>query len=85
MNINWNDVATIAGTMAILGGIMIGLLKGFFVTTKACLSSQKECQSNVCKKIDDLQEEIKEDRKIANQHYTEIKEALAEIRGKLNA
>jgi hypothetical protein len=84
MEINWHDVATIVATMSVLGGIMIALLKGFFVTTKGCQENQKTCLSAVCKKIDELKDDIKDDRRIANDHYAEIMNAIGLINGKIN-
>jgi len=79
MKINWHDVATIVATMAVLGGIVIALLKGFFVTTKTCADTQDRCQLNICKKIDELKEDLKEDRKT----IITMKEDIATIKGAL--
>lgn len=82
MSVNWHDVATITVTMIALGGVMVALLRGFFQTKKDCELDQDKCQLAVCRKIDELKKDIKDDRVIANEHYIEIKEALAEMRGK---
>jgi len=79
MKINWHDVATIVATMSVLGGIVIALLKGFFVTRKSCEDTQVKCQANVCKKIDELKEDLKEDRKT----IITMKEDIATIKGAL--
>jgi hypothetical protein len=49
------------------------------MTPKRCQDAQEKCQANVCKKIDELKTDAKEDRL----HYFEIKEALARIEVKL--
>ena len=79
MKINWHDVATIVATMAVLGGIVIALLKGFFVTAKGCSDTQDRCQLNICKKIDSLKIDLKEDRNV----IMGIKEDVALIKGAL--
>lgn len=88
IKVNWHIIITMIApvviTMIALGGVMIALMKGFFVTTKRCETAQKGCQIKLCKKIDDLKDDIKEDRKIANTHYAEIKETLGLIKGKLD-
>ena len=85
---NWHNVitiiATIATTAIALGGVLFALMRGFFVTTTSCNSAQAKCQIGICKKIDELKLEIKEDRKIAGEHYAEIRESLGIITGKLN-
>jgi hypothetical protein len=85
MGFDWHNVATIAGTMSLIGGVMIALMRRFFVSTEKCAMTQKGCQGEICRKVDELKAEIKEDRKIASDHYAEIKEALGIITGKLES
>lgn len=84
MNIDWHNIAAIATTIVILGGVMVGLMKGFFVTTKNCVDNQDKCQTNICRKLDKLSNEVKEDRELMNTHYAEIKGSLGIIMGKLD-
>ena len=79
MIINWHDVATIVVTMTALGGVMMAILRGFFVTRKSCEGTQTKCQLSICKKIDELKLDFKEDRKIMEI----IKEDVATIKGAL--
>jgi len=64
---------------------MIALMKGFFMTSKACTENQNKCQTGICKKIDGLKDDIEEDRKTIHTNYAEIKGILGEIIGKLDA
>ena len=77
MKVNWHDVATIFVTMIALGGVMMAILRGFFVTAKNCSETQNRCQLNICKKIDELKIDLKEDRKTMEI----IKEDVATIKG----
>ena len=77
MKVNWHDVATIFVTMIALGGVMMAILRGFFVTAKGCSETQNRCQLNICKKIDELKIDLKEDRKTMEI----IKEDVATIKG----
>ena len=79
MKINWHDVATIIATMSVLGGIMMAVLRGFFVTRKSCEDTQTKCQASICKKIDELKTDLKEDRKT----MIIMKEDIATIKGAL--
>ena len=86
--INWHTVATVVAavvsSIATLGGIMFALMRGFFKTTRSCIATQEHCQQNVCKKIDELKKEVKDNREIVSQHYAEIKSELGIIKGKLS-
>ena len=77
MKINWHDVATIVVTMIALGGVMMAILRGFFVTAKGCSETQNRCQLSICKKIDELKIDLKENRKTMEI----IKEDVATIKG----
>ena len=79
MKINWHDVITIVMTMIALGGAMMAALRGFFITRKSCEDTQVKCQASVCKKIDELKEDLKEDRNV----IMSIKEDVALIKGAL--
>jgi len=79
MKINWHDVATIVVTMIALGGVMMAILRGFFVTAKGCSETQNRCQLSICKKIDELKIDLKEDRNV----IMGIKEDVALIKGAL--
>ena len=79
MKINWHDVATIVVTMITLGGVMMAILRGFFMSKTSCDYTQSKCQSSICKKIDELKEDLKEDRKA----IMIIKEDIATIKGML--
>ena len=85
--INWHVIATViaavVSSIATLGGIMFGLMRGFFRTTRSCIDTQEHCQQNVCKKIDELKKEVKENREIVSIHYAEIKSELGIIKGRL--
>ncbi len=83
MQINWQEVATIVITMATVGGVMLGILKGFFQTKEGCAKIQDRCSQNVCLKINEVQEQVEENQKTMNAHYAEIKEALGKIKGHL--
>ena len=84
---NWHEilenVAAVIATCAILGGIMFGILKSFFVTGKECTNAQDKCQKQVCMKVDLLKKDVKEINLMVNKHYAEIKSSLGEINGKL--
>ena len=86
-DINWHQIftviAAIVTTTIAIGGVMYTLMRGFFKTTAGCLATQTICQQGVCKKIDELKDDIKEDRELANQHYAEIKSELGIIKGRL--
>lgn len=86
---NWHEVATIiaaiVATAIALGGVLITIMKSYFMTRSHCESSQERNRNNICKKIDELKKEMKEDRRTANEHYAEVKEALGIITGKLDA
>jgi uncharacterized membrane-anchored protein YhcB (DUF1043 family) len=84
MKFDWHTIATIIVTVIAVGGVMVALLRGFFMTPKKCTEMQDKCQTSICKKIDDLKNDVKENRNIVSAHYAEIKEALGEINGKLN-
>ena len=79
MKINWHDVATIVVTMIALGGVMMAILRGFFVTAKSCSDTQTKCQSSICKKIDELKEDLKDDRAV----IMNIREDIVEIKAKI--
>jgi len=79
LKINWHDVATIVVTMIALGGVMMAILRGFFISRKSCEYTQNKCQLNICHKIDELKEDLKEDRKV----IMIIKEDIATIKGML--
>jgi len=85
MNIQWHNIAAIIATMLLLGGVMIAIMKRFFVSTERCAVTHKDHRIDICKKIDELKSEIKEDRKTANTHYAEVKETLGLIQGKLES
>ena len=85
MDINWHNIGTIVAVMIAVGGVMIALMKGFFMTSKACTENQDKCQTGICKKIDGLKDDIEEDRKTIHTNYAEIKGILGEIIGKLDA
>ena len=74
---NWHDIITTATTVILtgiaIGGVMFAMLKGFFKTIDSCEKEQTKCQANVCKKIDELKEEVKDSR-------TLILEILKELR-----
>lgn len=84
MKINWQDAATIVVTIIAVGGVMMALLRGFFVTKKNLEQHQILCQATVCSKIDELKTDIKDNRMLVSEHYAEIKEELGLIKGKLN-
>ena len=77
---NWHDIITTATTVILtgiaIGGVMFAMLKGFFKTVDSCEKEQTKCQANVCKKIDELKEEVKNNRDIVSSHYIEILKEL---------
>ena len=84
MKLDWHTLATIIITVIAVGGVMVALLRGFFMTPRKCSEMQDKCQGNICKKIDELKLDVKSNRDIVSAHYAEIKESLGEINGKLN-
>ena len=82
MVLTWHDMATIIGVMVAVCGIMVALLKGFFITSSVCLKTQAGCKTAVCKKIDELKNDVKENRNVVADHYVEISKLLAGINGK---
>jgi len=87
-SINWHNVAGIIAAVVTvtiaIGGIMLALMRGFFMTTKSCQLTQANCQQKVCKKIDELKTEVKENRELVGVHYAEIQGSLGRIEGRLN-
>jgi hypothetical protein len=77
--INWHTVATLTIMMIAVGGAIIAILRGFFMTPKRCEEMQHLCQAGVCKKIDELKDDIRRQE----DHYAEIKGILGQIKGKL--
>ena len=84
MKFDWHTLATIIITIIAVGGAMVALLRGFFMTPKRCVSMQDKCQTGICRKIDELKQDVKTDRETASLHYAEIKGALGRIEGKLS-
>ena len=88
MSVNWHNVAGIVAAIVTIsiaiGGTMLALMRGFFITTKKCEETQGACQQNVCKKIDELKKEVKENRGVVSAHYAEIRGSLGRIEGRLN-
>jgi hypothetical protein len=85
MKVDWHTIAAVIIAIIAVGGIMISLLRGFFMTPSKCEEMQDKCQGGICKKIDELKLDAKIDRKNANTRYAEIQGALGRIEGKLNA
>lgn len=83
MTFEWQDIVTVIATALLLGGAMVALLRRFFVSTEKCKINHNDYRGKICKKVDDLRAEIKEDRLASNSHYVEIKESLGIITGKL--
>ena len=81
--IDWHNIATITGVMIGLGGAMFAILKGFFQTKKGCEDHQHSCRTEVCRKIEILRQEAKENREIVGDHYVEMHKILGQINGKL--
>lgn len=84
MKVNWHDIAAIVTTMFVLGGVFMALMRGFFMSKGACEGNQSKCQKAVCKKIDELKEQVSENKQTVSDHYAEIKGLLGEISGKLD-
>lgn len=84
MKFDWHTIGTIIVTVIAVGGVMVALLRGFFMTPKKCNEVQHMCQGNICKKIDELKIDSKEHEAVANERYAEIKGALGRIEGKLS-
>lgn len=84
MKFDWHTIATIIVTVIAVGGVMVALLRGFFMTPKKCTYMQDKCQTNICKKIDELKDDVKENREVVSKHYAEVRGALGRIEGKLN-
>ena len=83
MSPDWHTIATIIGTMLALGGVMFAMMRGFFKTTLGCQTTQEKCQQQVCKKIDELKGEVKENKAIVTKHYNELSTTLARIEGRM--
>lgn len=85
MSVQWTTVAAVVTTVSFVGGIMLVLMRRFFVSTEKCEITHKNHAGEISKKIDDLKTEIKEDRVIANNNHAETKETLGLIQGKLES
>jgi hypothetical protein len=83
MKLEWHTIGTIIITVIAVGGVMVALLRVFFMTTKKCTEMQHICQAGICKKIDELKKEVKENREVVSKHYAEVSGALGRIEGKL--
>jgi hypothetical protein len=84
----WHTIIPILGTIILtiiaMGGVMVALLRGFFMTPKRCVEMQHVCQAGVCKKIDELKIQVEKDGIIISNNYAEIKGILGQIKGKLD-
>jgi len=83
MSISWHNIieiiATVVITVVSIGGVMFGILKGFFITGSQCIKHQEKCQLNTCNKIDKMDKRLRETRNTLNDHYVEIKSTLSAI------
>ena len=86
-SINWHIVAVViaatVSSLVTIGGTMFALMRGFFKTTKSCEETQAVCQQKVCKKIDELKSDVKENRETVTVQYAKIQSELGKITGRL--
>ena len=77
---NWHNIITTSATVILtgisIGGIMYAMLKGFFKTVDSCEKEQTKCQANICKKIDQLSLDVKNNKELIVAHYIEILKEL---------
>jgi hypothetical protein len=85
MKIQWHTIGTIIISVIAMGGVMVALLRGFFMTPKKCTEMQHICQASICKKIDELKQDVKENREVVSKHYAEVSGTLGRIEGKLSS
>ena len=84
IDIEWHELAAVSVGCIAIGGTVVALLRGFFQTKKGCDMGQQTCQKTICAKLDTLGRVVVDDRKLASDHYAEIKGMLGKINGKLN-
>ena len=83
-SVNWHQLGGMLAIVIAVGGVIMAILKGFFVTNKRCDDTQAKCQATLCKKIDEVKDEVSSNRKIVSDHYAEIGKALGRIQGRLD-
>jgi uncharacterized membrane-anchored protein YhcB (DUF1043 family) len=79
----WSEVAAIIIAIIAIGGVVVGILKGFFQTKKVCTDKHNCDMKKIDTKLDKLEVQIGKNRDTVSAHYTDLSTALGRIEGQL--